>query len=398
MMRFQSGRGLAEQFSQEDARRSSPDGAKAVCLLENREVRVLRTHHWDAVRAYKKADSMVALAHVPVCGASIDINSRCNFGNCLNCIDRKSVNQPHLPAEMPWPVLEDLVEDLAGMGCKFIEIMGGEPMAFSRYGRLLSVCAERGIALKIVSNGSLAGRYAPELIEASRVPGASIRFSVNGDERSYPRVTRMSRAVYEKVHANIALLAASGVAVMVSFVVFPENHATICSAARRAKEAGATRFLVLLGRHPRTKEVLMAGDALLEQEFAKTARLSDRNFEVVIPQTTREGAGLQPKSYPRCACAIFKPVIGVDGSLYPCSYFKQRKDAVIGRVGAGARFRDVWPTEIRVKKLSVFWPSRECSAVSCTRHYLNAFVERLRAEHFSELEATPAETIKDIFF
>lgn len=398
MMQLQSMRGLAEQFSQEGVRPSSPDGANAVYLLENREVRVLRTHHWDAVRAYKEADSMVALAHVPVCGASIDINSLCNFGNCLNCIDRQSVNKPHLPAEMPWSVLKDLVEDLADNGCKFIEIMGGEPMACSGYGRFLRFCSESDIALKIVSNGSLAGRYVSELVEASRVPGASIRFSVNGDERSYPRVTRMSRAVYEKVHANIALLAGSGAAVMVSFVVFPENRTSICSAARRAKEAGAAGFLVLLGRHPRTKSVLMDGDALLEEEFARTTRLSDRNFKVVIPQTTREGAGLQPKSYHRCACVIFKPVIGVDGSLYPCSYLKQRKDTVIGRIGAGMRFRDVWPAEIRVRKLAALWPSRECSAVSCTRHYLNTFVERLRAEHCSEAQAMPVEPIEDLFF
>jgi MoaA/NifB/PqqE/SkfB family radical SAM enzyme len=398
MMRFRSESGLAEQFRQEDVRQSSPDGANAVYLLENREVRVLLTHHWDAVRAYKRADSMLALAHVPVCGASIDINSLCNFGNCLNCIDRRSVNQPHLPAEMPWPVLKDLVEDLADNSCKFIEIMGGEPMAFSGYGRLLRICSQSGIALKIVSNGSLAGRYVPELIEATRVPGASIRFSVNGDDCSYPRVTRMSRAVYEKVHANIALLAAGGAAVMVSFVVFPENRYSICSAASRAKEAGAARFLVLLGRHPRTKEILMDGDALLEEELARTARFGDRNFRVVIPQTTREGAGLQPKSYHRCACTIFKPVVGVDGSLYPCSYFKQRKDAVIGRIGAGMRFRDVWPAEIRVRKLAALWPSRECSAVSCTRHYLNTFVDRLRAEHCGEVEAMPVEPIEDLFF
>jgi MoaA/NifB/PqqE/SkfB family radical SAM enzyme len=299
---------------------------------------------------------------------------------------------------MSWSVLKDLIVDLAGKGCKFIDIMGGEPMAFSRYGRLLRLCAEHGVALKIVSNGSLAGRYRSELVKASMVPGTSIRFSVNGDEHSYPRITRMSRIVYEKVHANIKLLAARGVPVMVSFVVFPENRFSICSAAKRAKESGAAVLLVLLGRHPSTKKVMVEGDALLKQELDRAVGLGDRNFKVIVPQTTRDGAGVQSKSYRQCACAVFKPVIGVDGSLFPCSYFKQRKDAVIGRVDDAARLRDVWPTEMRAKKLAAFWPSRECTAISCTRHYLNAFVDRLKTGLFSDVEAMTVEPEEEIFF
>jgi MoaA/NifB/PqqE/SkfB family radical SAM enzyme len=371
-------------------------------IFNNREVRVLLSHsdYRKAVQALVAAESLHDLANVPICGAMIDINSRCNFGNCLNCIDQLSVNRPRLTSEMPWQKLKNLVEDLVALGCRFIEPMGGEPMLYSAYGEFLRLCAKLNVALKVVSNGSLAHQHEMELIEVSRIAGSSIRFSVNGDNVTYGEITgvRNPLETYCRILANILFLAKAGVEVLVSYVVFPENCRTIASTARQVKSCGASSFLVLPGRDWRTKKVLMSADVSLKEELAKTLELEDHNFQVTIPQTFLDAAALQPKQYHRCACAFLKPVIGVEGKLFVCSYFKQRDDAVLGRIGFNGRFRDVWKSEMRAKRLAGFNPERMCRKVSCTRHFLNCFVDFLNRQNVGVLAGFSSGSFDELFF
>jgi MoaA/NifB/PqqE/SkfB family radical SAM enzyme len=366
-------------------------------FLENREVRVLLSQpgYRRAVEIYKKANTNQELSRVPVCGAMIDLNSRCNY-HCPNCVDQASVNQKSLPPEMPWPILKYLVLDLHSLGCRFIEPMGGETQLYSKYDEFLELAARLNIALKIVTNGSLAHRHVPALVAASKIAGTSIRFSINGSGKTYGALTgvKNSEGAYRKVLNNIGLLSGKGARIIVSYVVFPENVTTIHSAARGVKEKGASEFLVLPGRDWQTKEVLKIDrNGALDKELAETKSLEDNTFRVNIPQTFHDGAGPQKKAYRQCALAFFKPVIGVEGALYPCSYLKQRKDLILSRIYSSNRFREVWESEIRVKKLKNLRPDKECQNISCTRHYFNCFVDGLDASDLSQMDfpSTPAE-------
>lgn len=369
---------------------------------KNREIQVLLSHqeYRNAVIAYKEADSFKKLAEVSICGAMIDINSQCNFGNCLNCIDQLSVNKPDLINEMSWQTLKALIEDIAASGCRFIEPMGGEPMMHSAYDELLKLTTRMNIALKIVSNGSLAHLYIPELKEASMIPGSSIRFSVNGDEKTYGSITRLENhnEIYRQVLQNIELLKKENVQVLISYVVFPENSHTIYSASKKIKESGASRFLLLPGRDWRTKRVLVEKNGLIEDEIQKTRRLEDSSFKVIIPQTFEDGAGIQTKDYKRCACSFLKPVIGVDGKLFPCSYFKQRGNLVLGRLNRKNRFRDIWKSEVRVKRSYAVRPDIECLNLSCTRHYLNCYIDRLDGSQIRQIEKHNSFSSDELFF
>lgn len=348
-------------------------------VLLNREVQVLLTHeqYLEAVKQLLETDTADELSNVAICGAMLDLTSVCN-GRCLHCIDSSSVNQPHLPAELPWPMLRGIVEDLHRMGCRFLEPMGGEPMLHSAYAPFVSLCVKLGIALKVVSNGTMAHRYLEPLQEAASVPGTTIRFSLNGDERTYPMINRAqgSEDDYRLVLNSIRALARWNLRVTVSYVVFPENRHTIARAARAAREAGAVRFLVLPGRDPITKNVIIQEDRRLKWELLRTRALHGEDFDVQLPGTLEESLRVQFKTYQRCYHAFLKPAIGVDGTLYPCSYLKQRPDLSLGRVRPDCGLQAVWTSETRVQRLLRVRPDRLCQNITCTRHHMNQFIDQ----------------------
>ena len=344
----------------------------------NREVGVLLSepHFRKAAKVFMEADSIKALADVPPCAVAIDINSQCNY-RCRYCIDAATVNQPHLPAEMPGPLLRSRLSVLEEMGVRSAEIYGGEPMLHSEFGLLLKHAVRLGLALKIVSNGSRAHLFVPELAAAARIEGSSVRFSVNGDLETYGTVTGVpdSRGAFRSVVRNIGLLANEGVPLLVSHVLFKENQESLFSTAQAVKEAGARRFLVLMGRDPKTKQYLMRVDDALAAELEKVRRLGDPGFEVILPATLTEADEPQAKDYTRCAVSFLKPTLCVTGELVVCTYHKQRADRVIGRISAETPIHKAWRSELRVKRALSINPARDCSEVNCTRHHLNRLLE-----------------------
>jgi MoaA/NifB/PqqE/SkfB family radical SAM enzyme len=366
----------------------------------NREVGVLLSHpHFrKAARNYMEAGSTKALAEIPPCAVAIDINSQCNY-RCRYCIDAETVNQPYLPTEMPGPLLRSRLSVLAEMGVRSAEIYGGEPMLHSEFGLLLSHAVRLGLALKIVSNGSRAHLFVPELAAAARIPGSSVRFSVNGDLETYGTATGVpdSCGAFRRVVRNIELLAKEGVPLLVSHVLFRENQESLFSTAKTVKESGARRLLVLMGRDPKTKQYLMRIDDALAAELKKVRRLGAPGFEVILPATLTEADEPQVKDYTRCAVSFLKPTICVNGNLAVCTYHKQRADTVLGRISGVTPLHKAWTSELRVKRALSINPARDCSEVHCTRHHLNRFLEA-GDTGLLEAAAGPPEGHGELFF
>jgi len=366
----------------------------------NREVGVLLSHpHFrKAARTYMEADTIKALAEVAPCAVAIDINSQCNY-RCRYCIDTATVNQPHLPAEMPGPLLRSRLSVLAEMEVRSAEIYGGEPMLHSEFGLLLRHAVRLGLALKIVSNGSRAHLFVPELAAAAGIEGSSVRFSVNGDLETYGTVTGVpdSRGAFRRVVRNVELLANEEVPLLVSYVLFKENQESLFSTAQTVKKAGAGRFLVLMGRDPKTKQYLMRVDENLAAELEKVRRLADPGFEVILPATLTEADEPQAKDYTRCAVSFLKPTLCVTGDLAVCTYHKQRADRVIGRISAETPIHKAWRSELRVKRALSVNPARDCSAVNCTRHHLNRLLES-RDIGLLEASAGAPQRRSELFF
>jgi MoaA/NifB/PqqE/SkfB family radical SAM enzyme len=256
-----------------------------------------------------------------------------------------------------------------------------------------------GLALKIVSNGSRAHLFVPELAAATRIGGSSVRFSINGDLETYGTVTRVadSRGAFRRVVLNVEMLANEGVPLLISHVLFKENHESLFSTAQTVKEAGARRFLVLMGRDPKTKQYLLRVDENLAAKIEKVRRLAGPGFEVILPATLTEADEPQEKDYNRCAVSFLKPTICVNGNLAVCTYHKQRADMVLGRISGAKPLHKAWTSELRVKRALSINPARDCSEVHCTRHHLNRFLEA-GGTGMLEIAAGTPEGHGDFFF
>ena len=151
------------------------------------------------------------------------------------------------------------------------------------------------------------------------------------------------------------------------------------STARLVKEAGADSFLVLPGRGPLTKEVidLKTASEVLNSQCQEAKQLEDYDFRVVLPQTLKDQR-FQPKTYAICPTAFLKPLIGVDGEVYPCTYMRGKPEFSIAQLSENYSFTHFWSSEERIVKLLKINPSQICSGIVCTRHTLNTTLCALR--------------------
>lgn len=135
----------------------------------------------------------------------------------------------------------EIVEDCGAMGVKAIQFTGGgEPTVHPEHRQVFARAQALGMDTALVTNGVKLRPDDPAILGLTW-----IRVSVDaGDAETYAAVRRVPEGHWDKAWGNIRGLAAAGYTgtLGVGFVVTPENFQGIASAARLAKEAGATNM------------------------------------------------------------------------------------------------------------------------------------------------------------
>ena len=65
---------------------------------------------------------------------------------------------------LEFETLKNIINELAPKGLRFVDIEGGETFLYADIIDLLALCKERGLFVKPVTNGSLLGRYAADIV------------------------------------------------------------------------------------------------------------------------------------------------------------------------------------------------------------------------------------------
>ncbi len=193
-----------------------------------------------------------------------EITGRC----CLRCVYCCN-ESPRTPADLEWPVMERLAQELVDLKVFSVGVSGGEPTLHPRYIDILRILRESGIGVSTITNGwtmtpQLAGsmaRYAGAVQVSLDGPSAEVHDRLRGRKSSFERAVRAIRLLRD---AGVGQLAVSFASTRLNVDSFPRT-AELC--ASLGVSALRTQPLALVGR--------AAGQADLEPTGEQARRLQE---------------------------------------------------------------------------------------------------------------------------
>ncbi|GAA2264787.1 hypothetical protein GCM10010145_43860 [Streptomyces ruber] len=326
----------------------------------------------------------------------LDPTTFCDLA-CPECISGKLLNQGRFTPER----LAGLAAELVDMSVRGVVLIGGgEPLAHRGTRTVLRVLGEAGIAIGVVSNGTLIRESLEELAEYATWVRVSVDAATSETYRLF-RPDRRGRSVFDKVIGNMRLLAeAKRGALGYSFLVMTRqepdgrvlsNHHEVLRGAELARDIGCDYFetkAMFDDRHHivQVPETVLAS---VDAQLREAARWADDTFEIVDSSTLtalRSHVGpVQPKEYHRCRVAELRTLVTPSG-VYVCAYHRGDPAARLGDAVTDG-LADIWRTSDR----GIVDPSRDCP-FHCARHPSNLALHRIGPD-----TAAPSEDDYDPF-
>ncbi|MEU0986807.1 radical SAM protein [Streptomyces sp. NPDC005953] len=319
----------------------------------------------------------------------LDPTTFCDLA-CPECISGKLLNQGRFTPER----LAALAQELVDLSVRAVVLIGGgEPLAHRGTRNVLKVLGEAGLAIGVVTNGTMIAQNLDELAEYA----SWVRVSMDaGTPETYGifRPDRKGRSVFDKVVGNMRLLAeAKQGALGYSFLVMSRrlsdgttvsNHGEVLQAAELAHDIGCDYFETKAMFDDDHHIIQVPEDILdsVDRQLEKAARLESDTFQLINSSTLtalRTHVGpVQPKEYHRCQVAELRTLITPSG-VYVCSYHRGNPMARIGDA-VTEDLADIWKKSDR----GMIDPERDCR-FHCARHLSNLEMERIARGEGREL-------------
>lgn len=334
---------------------------------------------WPTVRAV--ADGERSAGPLVV---DLDPTTFCDLA-CPECISGKLLNQGRFTAER----LEKLAEELISMKVRAaILIGGGEPLAHRGTRAVLRLLGKAGIAIGVVTNGTMIKQNLEELA----CYASWVRVSVDaGSSGTYGlfRPDRKGASVFDRVIANMHLLAEAGTGALgYSFLVMTRppapgggtdqvsNHHEVLRAAELAHDIGCDYFEVKAMFDEEHHVVGMAPEILesVNSQMSQAKRLESQSFKLIDSSTLRSlrqhNGPVQPKEYNHCGVAELRTLVTPSG-VYVCPYHRGNPRARLGDAVTQG-LPELW----RESDRRIVDPSVDCR-FHCARHDSNLELQRI---------------------
>ena len=270
---------------------------------------------------FTRIEKMSLAEYVPL-RAMIELSYRCNF-RCVMCylVEFRS------PGELTTAELEDVMDQLAAMGCLVLTFTGGEPLLRKDFFAVATYARERRFAIRIFTNGFLIDRDRADRLQELRP--LSIEISLYGmSDETYAAVTgRRGRGRHARVMGAIRRLRDRDLPVQIKVPVLQQNYHDIDAIQAFAQEVGAG-FAANPNITPKDDGDLAPLAHALDDEA-----LEDY-YRRYVP--TRELGPLPPDGL-MCNTARNALVISPLGDVFPCVQIKRSVGNVRERP-----LRDIW--------------------------------------------------------
>lgn len=264
---------------------------------------------------------------------------------------------------IPWPKMQEIIEDLSDMGVKVITFSGGgEPFCYPHLVPALKELVKKKVKFATLTNGALLDGEAAEIFAHH---GTWVRISMDGwDDASYMKYRGVKDGEFTKIMRNIkSFKTFKGRCFLgVSIILDQDNYTHIDELTRQLKEAGvdSVKFSPCIvsntsqGNNDYHDPFF---DKALEMIKKTIKDLADDRFE--INQSYHRQEISFSKAYDWCPYIQILPIIGADLNVYSCQDKAYNLDC--GLIGSikDVRFKDFWFKD--KEKFFKINPSRDCN-------------------------------------
>jgi len=313
----------------------------------------------------------------------LDPTSFCDLA-CPECISGKLLNQGRFTRER----LDSLAGELISLGVKAVILIGGgEPLAHRGTHAIIHTLGEAGIAIGVVTNGTMIDHNLPGLAEYASWVRVSVDAATTETYRTF-RPNRKGGSIFDQVIGNMRQLAAvKKGALGYSFLVMVRqeenrpavsNHHEVLTGAELAKDIGCDYFEVKAMFDEQHHVVGVAQEVLasVEAQLAQAHHLEGPDFQIINSSTLeslRQHEGpIQPKDYQRCGMAELRTLVTSSG-VYTCPYHRGNPAAMLGDA-VTTSLVDIWENSNR----GIVDPRRDCT-FHCARHSSNLELHKIAA-------------------
>ena len=255
---------------------------------------------------------------------TIEITQQCP-NHCLHC---SSLSSNYKTFCLSFEKVTELINDAVVLGCKTINLSGGEPFVHPEITQIVDYIFEKGLHCYIYTSGicligGVPGPISTKILKT--IKGKVTKYIVNvesSDEETYNRIMGTSFHGFTMMKQFVRNVVAQGEVVEAHFVPMKPNYKQIPDVVKMCKEMGVSRvsFLrfVAQGRGLDNEKDLL----LSEEELAETRNLMTE-CEINDAAGVRLGIPFQNcVKRVNCMTSISKLNIRYDGNVYPCEAFK----------------------------------------------------------------------------
>lgn len=266
---------------------------------------------------------------------SLLVTKNCNL-RCFYCYAMDEITNPDI-VDASFEKLTSLIDELYANGCRWINVLGGEPLARPDIEKIIDYIVGKGMLCEITTNGYYIKKRMSAL---KKVDHLAISLDGNKDAHDRARVDTKGNGSFDKVVEGIKCAAQEGLNIRL--------HATL---NRRTMAPGSLEFLASLcrelgmtfnysenglpGIEKMSPDYLLTGEETLEF-YKQYETLKRKGYPIVSSDLAVEYASnwpLQEKttiyksdvahlpegSYLECTLGRNQCFVTAEGNVYPCT-------------------------------------------------------------------------------
>lgn len=181
--------------------------------------------------AFKVLQGYITKKRMPIF-VSLFVTQRCNL-KCTYCFP----DSPHRKeGDIPIDRLFKIIDDLCGIGARYITILGGEPTLRDDFDKIVDYIAGKGILVDMSTNGCLIKRWQKTIKKLFLICN-----SIDGDEEAHD--LNRGKGSFEKIMESIEFCRANNVPIQLRSVITPNNINHIQFMLDLSKKLGTTLSL-----------------------------------------------------------------------------------------------------------------------------------------------------------
>jgi len=241
---------------------------------------------------------------------SLELTLHCNI-RCTHCYNfDRDLPRPASPAELSYPEILELLEELRRSGTLYLALTGGEALVHPRFWDILEEAAARRFVISVLSNGTLLTEDVCDRL-TRYVALAGISLSLYGARpETHDSITQV-KGSFARTWAGARRLKERGAGVALKFIIMKANASEVAEMIRSADEEGFPYSVdaTITGRYDGTRGSVdtRIDSATLESLYRGPLRgeISLRNPDPSDDEW-------------KCNCARGNAAVSSTGDVYPC--------------------------------------------------------------------------------